>query len=42
MRIRTTVYTDAYYFIEETKAVEEQPAAEIEPIKTEEKKEDDA
>ena len=38
-----TVYTDAYYFIEETKAVEvEQPAAEIEPIKTEEKKEDDA
>ena len=44
MRARTeTVYTDAYYFIEETKAVEvEQPAAEIEPIKTEEKKEDDA
>ena len=38
-----TVYTDAYYFIEETKAVEvEQPAVEIEPIKTEEKKEDDA
>lgn len=38
-----TVYTDAYYFVEETKAVEvEQPAAEIEPIKTGEKKEDDA